>query len=164
MTEAQTWLEEEYPLKIRKNITQLIISRQELENSLKLEGFINLKELDCSGNKITHLDISNCPFLEEIDCSSNSLFELKVNNCPQLKRLYAYSNLLTTLDLSQNSKLEELNIDNNGFLSQSLSFLSHLNSLKKLWLGNNIEWRINHGIYNHFTGSLEFLKGMVRYF
>ncbi|KLL02209.1 MAG: hypothetical protein MRERC_3c036 [Mycoplasmataceae bacterium RC_NB112A] len=64
MTEVQTWLKEEYPLKIRKNITKLNISKQKLENSLKLEGFINLKELNCNGNGLTHLGIINYLQLE----------------------------------------------------------------------------------------------------
>lgn len=29
-------------------------------------------------------------------------------------------------------------------------------------MGNNIEWRINQGIYNHFAGSLKFLKKMSK--
>ena|ERR1700733_5320104 len=115
----------------RKNITKLDISRKKLEGSLKLEGFINLKELNCNGNKITHLEVADCPKLEEIDCSSNSILELKVNNCP-LKQLCAYGNLLTNLNLSQNKELEELNIDNNNFSQQDLSFLKGLNDLKKL--------------------------------
>jgi len=73
-----------------------------------------------------------------------------------------YSNLLTNLDLSQNFKLEELNIDNNNFSEQDLSFLGHLSKLKKIWLGNNIEWRISQGIYNRFVGSLKFLKEMEK--
>lgn len=160
MTETQNWLEENFPLTIRKKITSLNIGNKKLENSLKLEGFINLKELNCWGNKITHLEVINCPHLEEIDCENNKLVDLNIKDCPQLKKLYAYSNLLTNLDLSRNSKMEELNIDNNNFPPQDLSFLSHLNNLKKLWLGNNVEGIIKQGVYNRFTGSLKFLKGM----
>jgi Leucine-rich repeat (LRR) protein len=127
-----------------------------------LEGFVNLKELNCGGNKITRLEIVSCPKLEEIDCSVNELTGLNIRGCSQLKRLCAYSNLLTNLDLSQNKELEELNIDNNNFSQQNLSFLKGLNNLKKVYLGNNIEWKINQGIYNRFTGSLKFLKRMSK--
>lgn len=162
MTEAQEWLEEKYPSAIREKIVKLDISQKKLENSLKLEGFINLKELECRDNEITHLEVVNCPQLEEIDCSRNRIVELNIKNCPQLKNLCAYSNLLTSLDLSQNHALEKLNIDNNNFSERDLSFLSSLKNLRKLWIGNNVEWRISQGIYNRFTGSLEFLKDMEK--
>ena len=95
-------------MSIRKNITKLDISRKNLKNSLKLEGFVNLKELDCFGNEITHLEIINCPLLEEVYCAANKIVDLNVKGCSYLKRLCAYSNLLTSLDLSQNNGLEEL--------------------------------------------------------
>jgi len=71
-------------------------------------------------------------------------------------------NMLTHLELSQNSELEELSICNNFFLSQELSFLSHLVNLRYLFLGNYNEQKINRGIYNRFFGSLEPLKNMNR--
>ncbi|RHZ35931.1 leucine-rich repeat domain-containing protein [endosymbiont GvMRE of Glomus versiforme] len=160
MTQAQKWLGDNYPLLNREYITKLDISKKKLENHLQLKGFTNLKELELSDNEITSLEIVNCPHLGEINGVRNKLIKIDIKGCPQLKNLWVYSNLLTNLDLSQNSKLEELNIDNNNFSEQDLSFLSHLKNLKKLWVGNNIEWRIKQGIYNHFAGSLEFLKDM----
>jgi len=43
--------------------------REDLEGSLKLERFANLKKLDCYDNdKLTHLDLSQCRNLETLYC------------------------------------------------------------------------------------------------
>jgi hypothetical protein len=88
--------------------------------------------------------------------------------------LECFNNRLTNLDLSQNLKLEFLDISDNNFAKQDLSFLSHLNNLKVLSLGNDakfycykeirdkIKKNIQQGICNQFTGSLEPLKNMTK--
>ncbi len=49
----------------------------------KLDGiqyFTALKKLDCSNNKLTELDVSECKSLEELDCSNNQITELKMSD------------------------------------------------------------------------------------
>lgn len=133
------------------NITKLTISNcPQLEKvgirkswstqELILNNLPNLKELNCSENKLTALKISNCANLQKINCSNNQLTEIK---------------------LPSGEKLEELNLYNNNF-SQDLSFLSHLVNLKELELGNQNENEdeLDQEICNRFYGSLEPLQNM----
>jgi len=121
--------------------------------SLKLGSKPKLKNLYCSNNHLTKLDITNCPALEvivcdgnkitelklgqlenltKLDCENNEIEELNIQNCSNLKHLACSYNLLTNLDLSQNLKIEVLKIRSNNFSKQDLSFLEHLLNLKLL--------------------------------
>nr|CAG8454412.1 11750_t:CDS:2 [Entrophospora candida] len=151
-----------YPKEKKKEITELNINEESLEGYLKIEGFINLRELRCYNNQLISLEVVNCPNLELINCDHNQLKRLDIQNCFNLRTLSCQNNLLNKLDLSQNGKLEILNIDDNNFPPQDLSFLSHLFNLKGLGLGNGNEKRIKKGIYNHFVGSLKFLQNMAK--
>ncbi|CAI2187226.1 8988_t:CDS:2 [Funneliformis geosporum] len=142
------------------NRTALYIGNKKLEGSLKLERFTNLRELVCSHNQLSRLEVSNCPNLKVIKCIDNQITELVIKNCPRVKELRCANNFLTDLDLSQNPELEILNIGSNNFLEQDLSFLGHLTNLKTLMLGNSDQERIEKGIYNRFIGSLDNLKNM----
>ncbi|CAI2178337.1 3483_t:CDS:2 [Funneliformis geosporum] len=112
--------------------------------------------------KASELDLSEFINLEELDCSSNQLTRLNISNCPNLEMLVCCGNLLTNLDLRNNSKLEMLNIGDNNFSEQDLSFLSHLVNLEVVVIGNKDEKKIQQGIYNHFVGSLEPLKDLIK--
>ena len=145
---AQQWLNEKYPFdgtcqrnsdqknkgKKRAEITELDISKgnlgkhfysigdgnKNLVGSLKLEGFINLRVLNCSGHELINLDISDCPNLEELDCHNNQLNNLNVNGCSNLEKIdCSNNNSLKELDLSTCSKLKEVNINNCFRLSEN---------------------------------------------
>jgi len=73
MVNAQQWLAANYPPEQRSEITELDISNQDLEEHLDLRDFANLKVLDCSVNKLTSIDLSNCQKLEKISCQDNQL-------------------------------------------------------------------------------------------
>lgn len=75
--EAQEWLDERYPLAKRANIEKLDLSSLGSQGDLKLEGFVNLKRLDCSDNELEGLDIKDCGKLEYLDCSNNSSLKKK---------------------------------------------------------------------------------------
>lgn len=182
MNDAQKWLENNYPSqrvsklrrlrdgspntnfnKKRSEITHLKIEAEGLfltEGPLKLEGFDNLRELNCISNKITSLEITNCPNLEKIICSRNQLAELNLQDFPKLKTLICNDNKLTSLNLSNNKELENLNIMDNSFAEQNLSLLGNLTKLKELRLGNENSKRINEQLYNRFHDSLEPLKNI----
>src|SRR5688500_15326102 len=70
--------------------------------NLDLSDFANLKWLDCSYNRITSLNLNNCPYLEKIWCSNNQLTNLDVSNCSCLTELDCSNNLLTNITLSNN--------------------------------------------------------------
>lgn len=129
---------------------------------MDLSDFANLEELDCSDNQLTQIEITNCFNLKTLWCFNNQLTELNVKGSPNLNTINCPNNFLTNLDLNQNGKLEYLEIKDNNFKEQDLTFLTHLVNLKELYLGNYSQERINKGICNRFTGSLEFLKNMPK--
>jgi hypothetical protein len=63
-----------------------------------IEAFVNLETLNCSGNELTSLDVSECTALAYLDCSSNTLTSLDVSGC----------HALTYLDCSRNELLYEI--------------------------------------------------------
>ena len=54
------------------------IKNKNLEGSLSLVDFTGLKELDLSGNRITKLEVNNCPNLQVIRCDNNPITNLKL--------------------------------------------------------------------------------------
>ena len=76
----------------RDKIEKLDISELGLKDDLSLEGFTNLKKLDCSYNELIDLKINDCQKLEYLDCSSNELFELDVRDNKELQELHANHN------------------------------------------------------------------------
>jgi chromosome segregation ATPase len=56
------------------------IRNRGLEGPLNLVDFTNLRELDLTGNKITRLDMNNCPNLQVIRCDNNPITNLKFVN------------------------------------------------------------------------------------
>jgi Leucine-rich repeat (LRR) protein len=103
-------LDKEYPKEQRKNVTELNINSKELEGSLVMSGFNNLKKLDCSRNNLTILNIVD---------STNSLEELVAND-NQLSQL--------TWEFDAPTNVKVLNLANNnwhnndGFWNLSFSF------------------------------------------
>ena len=97
MVNAQQWLDNKYPKygkcleefdeknkgKKRDQITELDISRKSLEGSLDLSGFVDLKKLDCSSNKLISFNVSNCLHLVEFDISNTDISEIDVNKLPK---------------------------------------------------------------------------------
>ncbi len=81
-----------------------------------------LKDLNCSDNKLTSINLSHNPQLTLLDVSKNSLTSLDVTGNTALKSLVAFSNAdLTSLDLSKNAALTSLNLSTDPFTSLDLS-------------------------------------------
>ena len=70
-----------------------------------IEYFNDLMFLDCSGNDLTQIDVSQNTALVELSCDYNRLTALDVSKNTALQYLYCDSNALTKLDLSKNTKL-----------------------------------------------------------
>lgn len=131
-------------------LTEDNISKMRVINSLKirsagicsLEGieyFTGLEQLDCLGNQLVELNVSDLKNLKRLDCSMNSLYNLNVSGLTSLTYLSCGANLLTSLDLSgitqldslgcYNNQIEELDVKN----LVNLSWLScEVNRLKDL--------------------------------
>ncbi len=104
-----------------------------------IEAFINIKRLECTGNKLTNIDISNNTLLEAFYCDYNkTITTLDVSKNTELLYLVMDFNKVETLDLSKNSKLVTLSASGNklsGFLD-----LSNNANLTYLYVnGNNLD-------------------------
>lgn len=143
MVNAQEWLNKEYSLEKRTEITDLNINSKDLEGELKLTGFFKLKKLDCAWNKLIDLDLSNCHELTWIECQGN---------------LLTSTSFLATLPSPQ--KLTFLYMGENDFVEQDLSFLRPFMNLEFLRIWNSHQNRINNGLINRFHGSLKYLRNM----
>jgi Leucine-rich repeat (LRR) protein len=121
-----------YPEEKRNKITTLDIDNKNLQGSLNLAGFINLKELDCFYNKLTSLGLSDSVDLQILYCFNNQLADLNFSNNLNEEKL-------TSLSISDNN------------ITSDLTPLSKFINLEILDLNNN-----------NFTGSLESLLGMTK--
>ena len=67
-----------------------------------------LEKLDCSGNALETLDIRSCSALTELDGSDCGLAVLDVSGCPVLNVLDCHDNAFATLNLRKNPALKAL--------------------------------------------------------
>lgn len=142
LTELAYWGKTKFPGNLADfpNLTRLSI--RGVETPLDLSKNSKLKDLDCSyngltrldvsvlpdleklvckGNELVSLDLSRNPRLKELECSNNKLPELDVSALPDLEKLKCKWNAITSLDLSQTTKLEELDCSNNKLTSLDIS-------------------------------------------
>ncbi|MDR1422753.1 MAG: hypothetical protein LBI64_07840, partial [Coriobacteriales bacterium] len=68
-----------------KQITSLDISGCDLKGALDVSGLVELKALDCDGNRLTGLDVSGCAALEALSLSGNPLQTLKLQDGDELQ-------------------------------------------------------------------------------
>lgn len=133
--DAQEWIDYFYPKEKRKEIIELIIIERDLEGVLTLNDFVNLGNLECSGNKISTLDVSCCENLVRIYCHNFKCFD---------------NQLLTTLILpKEGKKLRYLELSHNQ--PTDLTIFSHLTNLIRLCIDDNL-----------FSGNLEPLKRLEK--
>ncbi|CAG8708575.1 35278_t:CDS:2 [Racocetra persica] len=123
------------------------ISNQELKGAIRLKGFNNLEELNCSENELTNLYLNDCPKLRKLDCSSNNL---NSNNFSE-SNLSSFKNFtkLEELKLGNDNK-EKINQGIYNRFSGSLKPLKNLTKLKVLHIDNT---DLNSGA-EHLPASL----------
>ena len=119
----------EFPSTFEKDIFVVTV----VEDKCIFLNDYNITHLDCSGNKITELQITLFTTLQYLDCDVNLLKKIDLSENEDLKYLYCAQNKLTSLDLSNNTSLIQLSV-----LSNQLS-KSALNDLFKTLHDNNIE-------------------------
>ena len=109
-----------------------------------IEYFTYLTELDCSGNKLTTLDLRKNTALTVLDCSNNDLTELDISTCTELKSINCISNKLTELDVGNCSYLKSLNCSDNQLIKLDVSYNDALtflncgtNQLTRLYVSEN---------------------------
>ena len=105
------------------------VSSKGIVNLSGIEYFTAIKQLNCSFNNLTTLDVSKNTALTNLMCSNNILTGLDVTKNTALSLLACFSNQLTTLDLSKNTALTFLDCDNNNLATLDLSKNNLLTSL-----------------------------------
>ncbi len=123
-----------------KEITELDVSGNDILTSLRgIEYFESLTYLNCSGNRLTSLDVSNNADLSMLICDSNGLTELDVSNNTALIQLECSYNDLTALDVSNNpwlmylgciyNQLTTLDVSKNNWLQILYCSMNQLSAL-----------------------------------
>lgn len=98
-----------------KNIWRIDCKGKDIHSLRGIEYFTNLKELDCSNNQITRLDLSKSPELELLYCNNNQLTSLNISS-PNLRILDCSNNQLARISFpwDNNAALTDLNCSNNN--------------------------------------------------
>ena len=164
LTELAYWGKTKFPGNLADfpNLTRLSI--RGVETPLDLSKNSKLKDLDCSyngltrldvsvlpdleklvcdGNELVSLDLSRNPRLKELECSNNKLPELDVSALPDLEKLKCKWNAITSLDLSQTTKLVELDCSNNKLTSLDISCCPAIKDVR-LDFNNLTEFNFSH--------------------
>lgn len=164
LTELAYWGKTKFPGNLADfpNLTRLSI--RGVETPLDLSKNSKLKDLDCSyngltrldvsvlpdleklvckGNKLVSLDLSRNPRLKELECSNNKLPELDVSALSDLEKLKCKWNAITSLDLSQTTKLVELDCSNNKLTSLDISRCPAIKDVR-LGFNNLTEFNFSH--------------------
>ena len=103
------------------SITHIGVSNQGIQSMKGIEFFTALKSMDCSGNRLTTLELSKNTALKSMNCSFNLLTTLDVSNNTALESLASNVNQLTTLDVSNNTALIDLGCENNLLTTLDMS-------------------------------------------
>ena len=141
-------------------ITQLLPAWSSIADLTGIEDFTSLTYLNCAGNFLTNLDISNNTSLIALYCYDNQITSLDVSVHTQLSDLFCFNNQLSTLDVSNNSFLVDFHCGDNILTSLDLrngnnqnivdismnnnSSLTCINVDNDIWSSNN--WTITMGI------------------
>jgi Leucine-rich repeat (LRR) protein len=87
----------------------LNIDNSNISDYTGIEKFSNLKNLNCSNNTATKINVSDLAYLQIFSCNNNKLTVLKAKNCKSLVDFTFENNPLVELDLSGCSSLPFLN-------------------------------------------------------
>ena len=112
------------------SVTEINVDGKNIASLKGIEYFTALKELDCSENKLTTLDVSKNTALTVLYCNDNQLTSLNVSGCTALKWLYCQYNNLTALDVSKNTALKELYCHGNLLTALNVSGCKALTRLE----------------------------------
>uniref|UniRef100_UPI0025FB5683 leucine-rich repeat domain-containing protein n=1 Tax=Ruminococcus sp. TaxID=41978 RepID=UPI0025FB5683 len=88
-----------------KAITTLSLNNLGIRDMTGIANFTSLETLDCSGNQLSTLDLSDMGYLHTLICDNNSMTSLTLPQVSSLEYLSCQSNLLTSLDLSKQTSL-----------------------------------------------------------
>lgn len=121
--------------KINANgVTNIYCSSRGIKSLDGIKHFTALKDLYCSYNRLTELDVSANTNLVELDCQyqlGDGLATLNVSGCTKLKYLDFHHNQIAELDISTNTELTELFCNSNQLTGElDISENTKLETLK----------------------------------
>ncbi len=122
-------LDDYVPTENIETILSLFVSSLNISDLTGIEDFTALRQLGCTDNQLTSLDLSTNTALTYLICYNNQLTSLDVSNNTALTSLVCYNNQLTSLDLSINNTLTTLQCHDNQLISLDLSTNTALTSL-----------------------------------
>ncbi|WP_299675499.1 T9SS type A sorting domain-containing protein [uncultured Tenacibaculum sp.] len=99
-----------------------------------IEAFEKITGLKCKNNNLTSLDISNNKELINLECTGNELIYINLSENLKLERLLVDDNNLQTLDISNNTELTSLDCSKNELTS--INITGNL-KLEELFANNN---------------------------
>lgn len=126
-----------------EHVSTLDASNANITDLTGIQDFRSLVELNCSGNYLNSLDVSDMFFLERLDCSSNYLATTDINDTfglfnttgtSNLKELYCAGNNLINLNTTQNTNLEILDCADNNLM---ILIIDNNTNLRNLNCSNN---------------------------
>ena len=121
------------------NIKGLSVGNSGILNLTGIEAFYNLKNLRCSNNNLTTLNLSSLISLESLNCQNSQLVSLNIQNLANLRTLACDTNNLTSLDLTVSNKWEYLSCTSNQIAHLDMStFINYIPSNSEIWLNNNL--------------------------
>ena len=101
-------------------ITQLLPAWSSIVDLTGIAAFTSLTYLNCAGNLLTNLDLSNNTSLIALYCYDNQITSLDVSIHTQLTDLFCDNNQLSSLDVSNNSLLIDFQCGDNLLTSLDL--------------------------------------------
>ena len=103
------------------SVSEINCQKNNIRNLTGIEYFRVLKNLNCSENQLTSLDVSQNTMLGNLHCSDNQLTSLDISRNMKLTWLNCHNNQLTSLDISKNTALQWLNCFNNKLTTLDIS-------------------------------------------
>ncbi|MCH2034455.1 MAG: T9SS type A sorting domain-containing protein [Tenacibaculum sp.] len=147
-------------VELTAELTELDVSFQSISDLSGVENFTSLTTLNCSGNELTSLSVSELVNLTTLDCSYNDITALDITKNTNLVNLNCSANQLSELNTLSNSLLESiicevnsieyLNLVNNTKLSR---LVANDNSLLGISLKNGNNTLITNENFSAFANS-----------
>ena len=88
-------------------VRTLKVKYKEIASLEGIEAFTDLKNLECTGNKITTIDVSKNVHLEYLAINMNPISDIDLSGNPALIDFDCTNSELTTLDFSKNTALKQ---------------------------------------------------------
>ncbi len=124
-----------------ENVLSLIMDYKAIQDLTGIQDFTQLRILNCAGNNIPLLDVSQNMNLEFLNCQASNVAQLLLPPTASLENLRCPENSLTSLDISQNPGLFQLECQ--------------INNLTQLDLTHNPALEIVEASFNNMSGALD---------